>query len=52
MFDSGALIFRLQTVGAQIFRKDQADAQDALEKTGKAAEESGRKVDKSRRRDR
>jgi TP901 family phage tail tape measure protein len=47
MFDSGALIFRLQTVGAQIFRKDQADAQDALEKTGKAAEESGRKVDKS-----
>lgn len=46
MFDAGALIFKLQTVGAQIFTKDQSDAEKAVEKTGKAAQTSAGQVDK------
>lgn len=37
VFDAGALQFKLQTIGAQLFKRDQADAEKAIEKTGKAA---------------
>lgn len=46
MFDAGALIFKLQTVGAQVFKQDQADAKQAVEKTGQAASKSATEVDK------
>lgn len=46
MFDAGALIFKLQTIGAQIFERDQASAEKAVEKTGKAAQTSAGQVDK------
>ncbi|HWU31068.1 MAG TPA: phage tail tape measure protein [Microbacterium sp.] len=44
MFDAGALVFKLQTVGAQVFKQDQADAKAAVEKTGQASKESADKV--------
>lgn len=47
MFDAGALIFRIQTVGAQLFQQDQRDAKDAFDKTGKAAADAGKQVDQS-----
>lgn len=46
MFDAGALIFKLITVGKQAFNQDQAEAAAAVEKTGKASAESAAKVDK------
>ncbi|MEJ6554025.1 phage tail tape measure protein [Microbacterium esteraromaticum] len=46
MFDAGALIFKLQTVGAQVFQQDQASAEKAVEKTGKAAATSATQIDK------
>ena len=45
-FDAGALLFKIQTVGAQTFRQDQADAENAIEKTGKAAQTASGQVDK------
>lgn len=45
MYDAGALIFKLQTLGAQIFKQDQADAKDAVEKTGQAAQAAKGQVD-------
>ncbi|MFF3029150.1 phage tail tape measure protein [Microbacterium sp. NPDC057944] len=44
-FDAGSLVFKLQTLGAQVFKQDQADAQDAVEKTGKAAQTAKGQVD-------
>ncbi|MEA1264253.1 phage tail tape measure protein [Microbacterium sp. STF-2] len=44
-FDAGSLVFKLQTLGAQIFKQDQADAKDAVEKTGKAAQTAKGQVD-------
>lgn len=46
MFDAGALVFKLITVGKQAFAHDQAEAAAAVEKTGKASAESATKVDK------
>ena len=46
MFDAGALIFKLQTIGAQLFKQDQRDAEQAVEKTGTAAQGAAGKVDK------
>lgn len=45
MYDAGALVFKLQTLGAQLFKQDQADAEKALEKTGKAASNAAGQVD-------
>lgn len=45
MFDAGGLIFKIQTLGAQVFKQDQADAKDALEKTGKAAQTAKGQID-------
>lgn len=45
-FDAGALLFKLQTVGAQAFKQDQADAEQAVAKTGRAAQKSAGDVDK------
>lgn len=45
-FDAGALLFKIQTVGAQAFKQDQADAEKSVEKTGKAAGTAGTQVDK------
>lgn len=45
MFDAGALIFKLQTIGAQVFKQDQADAKSAVEKTGQAAQDAKPKID-------
>ncbi|MDR6867534.1 TP901 family phage tail tape measure protein [Microbacterium resistens] len=44
-FDAGALQFKIQTVGAQVFKQDQADASAAIEKTGKAAATAAPQVD-------
>ncbi|MDR6867686.1 TP901 family phage tail tape measure protein [Microbacterium resistens] len=44
-FDAGALQFKIQTVGAQGFKQDQADASAAIEKTGKAAAAAAPQVD-------
>lgn len=44
-YNAGSLIFKLQTLGAQIFKQDQADAKDAVEKTGKAAQTAKGQVD-------
>lgn len=44
-FDAGALLFKIQTVGAQVFRRDQADAEQAIEKTGKAAKTASEQVE-------
>lgn len=44
-FDAGSLVFTLKTIGAQVFQKDQADAKDAVEKTGKAAQNAKPQVD-------
>lgn len=46
MFDAGALIFKLQTVGAQVFKQDQAEAKQAVEKTGQASSKAATEVDK------
>ena len=46
MFDAGALVFKLITVGKQAFAQDQAEAAAAVEKTGKASADSAAKVDK------
>ncbi|GAA2947636.1 phage tail tape measure protein [Microbacterium luteolum] len=45
-FDAGSLVFKLQTLGAQIFSKDQSDAKKAVEETGRAAQTSAGQVDK------
>lgn len=45
-FDAGSLVFKLQTLGAQIFAKDQSDAKKAVEETGRAAQTSAGQVDK------
>jgi TP901 family phage tail tape measure protein len=45
MFDAGSLLFRIQTVGKQIFVQDQGDAKQAVEKTGKAAQTAAGQVD-------
>ncbi|MFL2001432.1 phage tail tape measure protein [Microbacterium sp. A1-JK] len=47
VFEAGALIFRIQTVGAQLFKQEQRESKDAFEKTGKAAAEAGKQVDES-----
>lgn len=47
MFEAGALIFRIQSLGVAQNKRDQAEAKEAFEKTGKAAEDAGRKVDGS-----
>lgn len=44
-FDAGALLFKIQTVGAQQFRQDQSDAEKAIEKTGKASAKASSEVD-------
>lgn len=44
-FSAGALQFKIQTIGAQVFRQDQADAKAAIEKTGTAAQSAKGKVD-------
>lgn len=46
MYDAGALLFKIQTVGKQIFVQDQGDVSQAVEKTGKAAQTSAGQVDK------
>jgi TP901 family phage tail tape measure protein len=46
-FDAGALLFRIQTVGAAIFKQDQSDASQALEKTGRSAKAAASDLDKS-----
>lgn len=37
-FDAGALIFKIQTVGAAVFKQDQREAQEAFRQTGKSAQ--------------
>lgn len=44
-FDAGALLFRIQTVNAQQFKQDQADASNAVEKTGKASAKAASEVE-------
>lgn len=44
--DAGALIFKIQTVGAQLFQQEQAAAEKAIEKTGKAAQDAAGKTEK------
>lgn len=46
MFDAGALVFKLITLGAQAFKQDQADAKKAVQETGEAAQTAAPKVDK------
>ncbi|WP_341935345.1 phage tail tape measure protein [Microbacterium sp. LWO14-1.2] len=45
MYNAGALVFKLITLGAQAFKADQADAKQAIENTGKAAQTSKSQVD-------
>lgn len=47
MWEAGSLIFRILTVGRQQHEQDQRAAKDAFDKTGKAAQEAGSKVDES-----
>ncbi|GGD33064.1 hypothetical protein GCM10010915_11810 [Microbacterium faecale] len=56
MFDAGALIFRIQAQGAQVFRRDLAEADKAADGLGKSTERAakgtsafGAAADKSRR---
>ncbi|WP_100811948.1 phage tail tape measure protein [Microbacterium sp. BR1] len=46
-FDAGALLFKIQTVGAAIFKKEQGDASQALEKTGRAAKTAADDLDQA-----
>lgn len=46
MFDAGALLFKIQTVGKQAFVQDQGDAERAVDRTGKAAQTAAGQVDK------
>src|SRR5690554_5096717 len=46
MFDAGALQFKLQTLGAQVFKQDQADAKAAVERTSQAAVKAATDVNK------
>lgn len=46
-FEAGRLVWKLVTVGKQVLQRDQADAQAAFEKTGKAAADSSTKIDES-----
>jgi|GEM_PF-1078902 len=46
MFDAGALIFKIQTVGAQVFRQEMDSADKAIEKTGKSSSKTASEVDK------
>lgn len=46
-FDAGALLFKIQTVGAAIFKQDQSEASQALEKTGRSAKAAASDLDKS-----
>lgn len=41
-FDAGALIFRLQTMGAQAFQSDLDQADKAIEKAGKSSKETAK----------
>ncbi|WP_350351875.1 phage tail tape measure protein [Microbacterium sp. A8/3-1] len=45
-FDAGSLVFKLQTLGQQIFAKDQSDAKKAVKETGEAAQTAAGQVDK------
>ncbi len=44
-FDAGALLFKIQTVGAQAFKKDLADVEKAVEATAKASNSASEKVE-------
>lgn len=44
-FDAGALLFKIQTVGAQVFQKEQRDAEQAIQRTGDAAKSAKPKID-------
>lgn len=44
MFDSGALIFKLQTQGKAVFKQDMAEVDQATEKVGKSAAQSATRV--------
>ena len=46
MFDAGALVFTIRAVGAQIFKRDMGDAEQAVERTGKASQTAAGQVDK------
>lgn len=41
MFDAGALIYRIQVLGAEVFKRDVKDADTALDKAGKTAKQTG-----------
>ncbi|KSU52898.1 phage tail tape measure protein [Microbacterium enclense] len=47
MFDAGALIFKIQTAGAQTFRSDMASADQAIEKVGRTSSEATPKVERT-----
>lgn len=44
-FEAGRLVWRLVTAGKQALQRDQADAQAAFDKTGKAAADASDKID-------
>lgn len=45
MFNAGALLFQIKTVGAQLAQQDLRQTDQAFERTGKSAEAAGKKVD-------
>lgn len=44
-FDAGALLFKIQAVGAQIFTRDMAEADRAVEKTGRSMQGAAKQTD-------
>lgn len=44
MFEAGALGFRLQMIGAEVFKKDAKSADDAVKALGESAEKTAKKV--------
>lgn len=47
MFDAGALIFKIQTAGAQTFQSEMAAAGQSIEKVGRSSAEATPKVEKT-----
>jgi TP901 family phage tail tape measure protein len=47
MFDAGALVFKIQTAGAQTFQSDMASADQAIEKVGRTSAEATPKVERT-----
>ena len=44
-FDAGQLVFKIQSVGAQVFKTDMAGADQSIEKTGKSADAAKPKLE-------